>query len=157
MRKAIDKICSNCGKAFSYTGTHGKRNRHFFCCYDCYIDFKTKKVTAVCEWCGKEFLKKRSDVKRTGHNFCSPDCCLAYRHKAGETAPNHRVDGEVVYRTIAEQKIGRSLLPTEEIHHIDGNHMNNDPDNLMVLSKAEHSRIHASWKERDKYGRFIKT
>ena len=71
-------------------------------------------------------------------------------------AYNQRVAGEVLYRYIAGRKIGRSLSSTEEVHHIDGNHMNNDPENLAVVSKSEHARRHATGKERDKHGRFIK-
>lgn len=29
-----------------------------------------------------------------------------------------------------------------EIHHLDGNALNNDPSNLRVLTKAEHQRLH---------------
>lgn len=154
-RRPILKECSNCGHSFFYTGSHGNRNRNFFCCYACYIEYKTKKVRVKCDQCGIEFLKKRSDVQRTDHNYCSPGCSLAYRQKQGETSWNHRVDGVIVHRRIAEEKIGRKLQPGEVVHHIDGNHFNNDPENIAVLSKSEHSQIHASWKERNIHGQFV--
>ncbi len=115
------------------------------------------KQSVVCDWCGKVFMKKRSDIARCSHNFCSPECSLLYRQKQGEKSWNHSVNGEVVHRKIAEEKIGRKLLPGEEVHHIDGNHFNNDPNNIIILSKSEHAKIHASWKGRGKNGRFIKT
>ena len=40
---------------------------------------------------------------------------------------------------------------------IDGDHGNNDLKNLMVVSKKKHGSIHAAQKERDAFGRFIKT
>lgn len=46
------------------------------------------------------------------------------------------------HRTVAEQKIGRPLLPGEVVHHIDGNHRNNAPENLQVMSAADHLREH---------------
>lgn len=46
------------------------------------------------------------------------------------------------YRLIAEAKIGRYLLPTEVVHHIDGDISNNHPDNLEVITQAEHAKKH---------------
>lgn len=46
------------------------------------------------------------------------------------------------HRRIAELKIGRKLRKGEIVHHIDGNKLNNNPDNLVVLSRADHGRIH---------------
>jgi hypothetical protein len=60
----------------------------------------------------------------------------------------------VLYRVLIEIKLGRQLAEDEEIHHIDGNHSNNDPANLRVLSKSEHMSIHSALKQRDENGRF---
>lgn len=47
-----------------------------------------------------------------------------------------------VHRLVMEQKIGRYLLPTEVVDHIDGDPANNRPDNLRVFeSNAEHLRV----------------
>ena len=46
------------------------------------------------------------------------------------------------YRFIMEQKIGRFLLPHEEVHHIDENPHNDHIDNLELLSKEDHARLH---------------
>jgi HNH endonuclease len=43
------------------------------------------------------------------------------------------------HRLAMEQKLGRYLLPTEVVHHIDSNPENNDPENLIVFgSNAQH-------------------
>lgn len=47
------------------------------------------------------------------------------------------------FRYIVECKLGRRLYENEVVHHIDGNHNNNDPENLIVLDKREHSKIHS--------------
>ncbi len=38
------------------------------------------------------------------------------------------------HRLVVEQVLGRYLLPTEVVHHIDGNRQNNTPENLEVYS-----------------------
>lgn len=45
------------------------------------------------------------------------------------------------HRYVMEQKIGRLLLPSEVVHHRDGNTQNNHPDNLELFeSNAAHMR-----------------
>jgi hypothetical protein len=54
-----------------------------------------------------------------------------------------KTKGRHTHRIIAEQKLGRPLTDKEVVHHIDGNKLNNHPDNIQVLdSQAEHVRIH---------------
>lgn len=40
------------------------------------------------------------------------------------------------HRIVAEEKIGRRLLPGEQVHHIDGNRQNNHPCNLQVMANS---------------------
>lgn len=46
------------------------------------------------------------------------------------------------HRLVLEQSLGRYIEPYEEVHHIDCNKFNNSLDNLMLVSKEEHRRIH---------------
>lgn len=46
---------------------------------------------------------------------------------------------------IAEQMLGRALLPGEVVHHRDGDKLNNSSENLDVLqSQSEHATLHGS-------------
>ncbi len=155
-RLARLRVCDNCGKQYEYTGNHKNRNSHFFCCYECFSQFREKKVLVTCEWCGKSFRKKRSDLARTKHSFCCNDCRLQYVRSLNADNPNKRIEGRLVYHRLAEQKYGRPLKEGEQVHHIDGNHANNAIDNLEVLTASEHSKLHASKKERDRFGKFAK-
>src|SRR5690349_6120293 len=50
------------------------------------------------------------------------------------------------HRLVVEQRLGRYLLPTEVVHHKDGNPRNNDPANLEVFrTHAAHMRH--EWQE----------
>lgn len=51
---------------------------------------------------------------------------------------------QLLHRKIAEELLGRSLLPGEIVHHIDGDSTNNSPDNLLVLSSQGY-HAHAEW------------
>jgi HNH endonuclease len=46
------------------------------------------------------------------------------------------------YRKIWENYNNMKLPSSLEIHHIDGNHDNNDPKNLMAVTIEEHYKIH---------------
>ena len=45
-----------------------------------------------------------------------------------------------VHRRMVSQMLGRELTPEEIVHHIDGNCLNNAPDNLELTSRGEHQR-----------------
>lgn len=55
-------------------------------------------------------------------------------------------DGHIEFisypRLVMEQKLGRKLLPEEDVHHIDGDVTNNDISNLEVVLHGEHQRQH---------------
>lgn len=51
--------------------------------------------------------------------------------------------GKLLHQVVCEWKEGRSLSRGEHVHHIDGNKLNNNPDNLTVMSASDHARLHA--------------
>ena len=63
-------------------------------------------------------------------------------NRNGEVRSEHRI--------IMERIIGRRLSYNEVVHHIDGNKENNDPANLMVVTRREHALIHRSQIDRSK-------
>lgn len=47
-----------------------------------------------------------------------------------------------IHREIAESILGRELSTNEVIHHLDENPKNNNVDNLIILSRKMHGRLH---------------
>lgn len=60
-----------------------------------------------------------------------------------------------------ERRLGRDLKPDEVVHHIDGNRQNNDDNNLALVTRSGHARLHrfedamsGKSRERKSNGRF---
>ena len=56
---------------------------------------------------------------------------------------NHPSKGRYIFlhRLIIENKLGRYLSPIERVHHIDGNKLNNAPENLgLYANQSEHAK-----------------
>jgi hypothetical protein len=62
----------------------------------------------------------------------------------GEGKTYEKTYSRHTHRVVAEQMLGRKLLPGEVVHHIDRDKRNNNPANLQVFnSQAEHAAHHA--------------
>jgi len=57
----------------------------------------------------------------------------------GQKVNGKKVD---VHRHLMETIIGRPLQPNEVVHHKDGNKLNNAPENLMIMTRSEHTKLH---------------
>lgn len=110
----------------------------------------------ICRYCGSEFTKRKSEAywQYEARLFCSRPCADLGR----KTTRVENVDFKARYRQIKingkrylehryvmEQKLGRPLLRTEQVHHINHDRLDNRPENLEVVTTAEHGLRH-TWR-----------
>lgn len=165
-REKIEKIDSNCifcNKEFSVAKSrYNSKYRRYKCCSKkCYNNLleeekkkRLEKNTNICDNCGKEFI--RNINKNNILKFCSVECSRKYMR--GINSPFYNggcinsqgykiitINGKQFYehRIIIEDFTGRKLNYDEDVHHKDGNKLNNNVDNLEIINKGEHGRIHA--------------
>jgi hypothetical protein len=55
---------------------------------------------------------------------------------------------QLLHRAVWEHQHQRPVADGWDVHHIDGNRLNNDPSNLQAMPKDEHTRLHAALAEK---------
>lgn len=59
-------------------------------------------------------------------------------------SPTHRHQPIMEHRLVMEAELGRFLTRDEVVHHINEIPTDNRPENLAVMTKAEHDRLHSA-------------
>ena len=96
-----------------------------------------------CLACGKEFWVRPSEIKKGSGKYCSRKCWSpTERGKAISIDGYYVISGIKVHRMIMEKHIGRKLLFSEIVHHINEDKFDNDIKNLKIVSRKEHNIIH---------------
>lgn len=113
-----------------------------------------------CKICQRLFVP--SPAARTGE-YCSAICrqrgiSRATAEKRGDKQRGRgsgkgyvKRGGRHEHRVVAEQKLGRPLQKGEIVHHDDEVKSNNNPGNLLVMTQAEHARLHKLKEHRAKH------
>lgn len=169
----MNKICSGCGRKFSYKNTQknycsekcrgrSKSRRHYYR-YGKLTKYSNYKK-GICEFCKKEFTPTRSVRQKYCSLKCSgdsrrkylsiPECLenaskkldkkIGYIRVYCPMHPSANTWGYVYeHRLIMEGVTGRYLSKKEHIHHVNGKRWDNRPENLQIVTPAEHCKITA--------------
>ena len=118
----------------------------------------SKWITYNCDTCGKKVSDYKVEYKRSGeHHYCGRKCMAIGRSgdkcsfwRGGRPFEINKFlslccDGKQVYqhRLVMEKYLGRNLLSSEIVHHLDINPMNNSIENLHLFpNQSEHRLYH---------------
>lgn len=160
MEKTESRNCLQCGTLFQASVRELKRGNAKFCSLKCSAAYHGKmrpvpEPNQICAWCGEPVYRTKSKLplSKSGLYFC----CRAHKDAAQrlggikEIMPPHYGTsiGKSAYRRIAFtnfdarcSQCGYHKLPVLQVHHIDGNHQNNDLQNLAILRPTCHEEQH---------------
>lgn len=148
--KTIEKHCMSCGQVLKLNNARDVKRKKFcsrFCAakYRWQIGvFKGRLATPETK---EKMRQARARLNATGWK---PVGWKAYGLPLRVSGRGYICKGAQRYhRIMAEQILGRKLKKGEVVHHIDENKLNNSFDNLIVLSRSDHTKLHIA--KRRKY------
>lgn len=160
-----DKVCPICGKHFSVPA---QKKRQLCCSKECGLKrmAESNKTHQIIHTVSKDDLvsaieqSKSEDPEHGPFLYRVAELLGTSTYMVSRLQKKHgvyvsdykepviRQDGYYGYtsdknhRNVMESIVGRKLERNEIVHHIDGNRTNNDPSNLCLMTRSEHSALH---------------
>ncbi len=151
--------CKHCSNTFDFANTSQKANHVRWC--DSNPSKKTwdsgkgtltqygelRSFQVVCSTCSTDFEveEREKTFPRQDKYYCSRSCACSEGGKA--KALKHHPDETAHYRTVAARHNEKKCLVCGfdnfvHVHHVDEDHSNNDPKNLVYLCPNHHMMLH---------------
>lgn len=133
------QICAWCGNEFEASNKELNRGNGRFCSLSCAAfhnnSLRTKNLTTMtCQVCGQTYSVKASSVRNS--KYCSRSCLNASKVRDGSYKA--RADA---FSTLPNRCFHCASSEDLLLHHIDGNHLNNDPSNWRIVCRKHHILI----------------
>lgn len=163
-------ICPVCNKQFHAKPYHLKKYKNVCCSMPCHKAWRSLAMTGSGNHQyglkGHKNASFKGSVIPRANNKLTDMMIYSPEHPFSDARGRikyHRFIVEKNYELFNSEyfiKIGNDfyLKPEFIVHHIDGDHNNNDVNNLRVMTKGEHSRLHCILSKRNRNpltGRFL--
>jgi hypothetical protein len=139
----FEKICAHCKSVFTPNHRLGQKRiaKMQFCSRDCTNKSRRIVFERNCASCGTLFTPSNNRGK-----YCTKTCA-ASAHKGPKGTKNkpekyRRITGkdgtrQLEHRVVMEKILGRPLEPGENVHHKNGNRLDNNPANLELWYRGQ--------------------
>jgi len=120
---------------------------------------KNRKICVLCNRLrSKKYYSKNTDKRRQSKHKCTicnseyikwrksqiicPNCYKLSKNTGYKNNQYKKIGCRDEHRIIAEKILNRKLNYNEIVHHVDENPQNNSLDNLWVISRHNHGKLH---------------